>query len=156
MASKAKQDDQVQEQEEGTGTEFGRVDKYLDSNNSAECPIEGFSGAITFPAVMSLPLYQKYVTIMRDASDDDDQNLLVFITKANDERAVDAFSMTFAKMAPHFALEMPKRIIKNRKGVAEEVSVDFSDESKIPWQFQAWLSLTTREWVTAQLSFRLP
>lgn len=119
---------------------------YLDDLNSAECPIPGFSGKIKFPAIMDLPRYRDYRKIINESPDEDGQMTLAFVTEESGRVVPVWFSVLYYRIS--LALGELDELVS-------PPGTDLNDISKLPVNMIAWLSLTVKEWLDNQLTFRV-
>lgn len=120
--------------------------RYLDDDGSASCPIPGYTGAIVYPQVMDLTRYQMYRRIVAEMPDEDGALAMAFAVRSDTERIEPVwFSVLYFKLALALA----------RVSIQMPADQRLDDIDTLPVNFVAWLSLTAKEWVTSQLTFRV-
>lgn len=121
---------------------------WLDHAWHAACPLPGFSGAVRFPPVLDLPRYRHWLKLTEAATDDDRDPALAFVY-VGDSPALRAFpfSILYYRSALAFA-----DITLTRQN---ETAVDPADLAALPFALVAWLALTAKYWLEAQMTFRL-
>ena len=120
--------------------------RYLDELQSATCPIEGYSGLVRYPAIMDLPRYRLYRQVIADSEENDGQMTLAFVEHDDGKIVPIWFSVLYYKLALTLATEI---------SVTGPDTTNVREIETIPVNLIAWLSLTAKEWLDSQLTFRV-
>ncbi len=123
--------------------------KYLRPDNSAECPVDGYTGTIRFPLVMTLAMHKRWQTFVNErAGRDSDAPRIGIAFDADAVEAADSGRLVFVYDDVELALMFGELDLTGPDGKKLKPSDDW------PLPLAVWAAKCYREWENSRVTFR--
>lgn len=125
--------------------------EYLRPDGSAECPVDGYTGTIRFPLVMTLAMHRRWQAFVNErASRDSDAPRIGVAFDADAVKAPDNGRLVFVYDDVELALMFGELDLTGPDG--KKVKVKTADEWPLP--LAVWAAKCYREWENSRVTFR--